>query len=102
MHDLANSLVPMMIFAIPIVAIWTKHQRKMAEIQAMRGPQIDHNVQSELQALRNEVRSLRDTTMQYDLSFDTALQNMERKHEGLERKVQCLQRDSVSELINRR
>ncbi len=102
MHELANSLVPAMIFAIPIVAIWTRHQRKMAEIQAMRGPQVDLNMQTELQALRNEVRSLRDTTMQYDLSFDTALQNMERKHEGLERKVQNMQHDSVSELINRR
>ncbi len=102
MHDLANTLVPLMIFAIPIVAIWTKHQRKMAEIQAMRGPQVDLNMHAELQALRNEVRSLRDTTMQYDLSFDTALQNMERKHEGLERKVQNMQHDSVSELINRR
>ena len=102
MHELANSLVPMMFFAIPIVAIWTRHQRRMAEIQAMRGPQVDLNVLAELQTLRNEVRSLRDTTMQYDLSFDTALQNMERKHEGLERKVQNMQHDSVSELINRR
>ncbi len=31
---LVGVFIPIMIFAIPIIAIWTSHQRKMAEIQA--------------------------------------------------------------------
>ena len=37
------------------------------------------------EALRQEVRALRDTTMQYDLSFDAALERMESRVESIER-----------------
>ena len=36
-------------------------------------------LRQELAALREEVHSLRDTSTQYDLSFDTALQRMEQR-----------------------
>jgi hypothetical protein len=41
-------------------------------------------VREELAALRTQVTELRDTTMQYDLSFDTALQRLERRVEQVE------------------
>jgi len=65
--------------AIPIVAIWTTHKRKVLEMQIQLRGGVDDNVRAELNALREEVRSLRDTSMQYDISFDTALQRMERR-----------------------
>lgn len=39
---------------------------------------------SAIKQLREEIKSLRDTTLQYDLSFDTALQRMEQRVERLE------------------
>ena len=102
MEHLTGMVAIGMFFGIPLLVIWTRHQRRMLELKLMQGNTVDSSVQAELQALRQEVRSLRDTTMQYDLSFDTALQNMERKQEGMDRKIQNLQHDSISELVGRR
>jgi hypothetical protein len=73
-----------LIFGIPIIAIWTEHQRKVLEIKLKLTKKGDTGMIAELEALRQEVRSLRDTSMQYDLSFDTALQRMEQRVERLE------------------
>lgn len=33
MESMIGVLVPMMVFAIPLLAIWTRHQQKIAEMQ---------------------------------------------------------------------
>jgi hypothetical protein len=54
-------LIPIMIFAIPLLAIWTKHQQKIAELQA-RMPADDSALAdayaSKVQALEDRVRVL--------------------------------------------
>ncbi len=75
------------VFGIPLSLIWTSHKRKMMELQLrLRGDQ-DMGVRPELNALREEVRALRDTSMQYDLSFDSALQKMEQRMQSMERRA---------------
>lgn len=74
--------------SIPMLAIWSVHKRKMLEMQMRLNNQGDANLRASVEALREEVRSLRDTTTQYDLSFDTALQRMEQRIEGVESRVQ--------------
>lgn len=71
----AEALVPMialiMIFGIPIIAILTSHQRKMAEL--MRGNQSNDqnvNLARELQMMREEVRSLKDQVNRQALALD--------------------------------
>ena len=70
-----------------MIAIWTGHQRKMLEMRLQLQNQGDTGLRAEVETLRQEVRSLRDTSMQYDLSFDTALQRMEKRVEGVERRT---------------
>jgi hypothetical protein len=77
----------LVIFSIPLLAIWTGHKRKMLELQLRLRGETDNNVRHELNAMREEIRMLRDTTMQYDLSFDTALQSMEKRMTLIERRV---------------
>jgi len=84
--DIAG-LTVMMIFSIPIIAIWTGHRQKMMEMKLKLKNQGSVDVRGDIEALRNEVRSLRETATQYDLSFDSALQRMEQRVEGLERRV---------------
>lgn len=88
---MAEILIPLAaiigIFGIPISAIWTSHRRQILEMQLRLRQEGDVNVRAAVDELRNEVRALRDTTMQYDLSFDTALQRMESRVEGLERRL---------------
>jgi hypothetical protein len=75
------------VFGIPIVAIWTGHRQKVLEMQLQLRQKGDASVHASIEALREEVRQLKDTTMQYDLSFDSALQRMEQRVDGVERRV---------------
>jgi hypothetical protein len=75
-----------LVFSIPLFAIWTGHRRKMLEMQLMLRGSGHATSDATIAAVREELRSLRDTTTQYDMSFDTALQRMERRVEGLERR----------------
>jgi hypothetical protein len=72
-----TSIIPML--------IWTHHRRKMEELRLQGGKLMSEDIRTEFAALRGEIRDLRDTAMQYDLSFDTALQQMERRVNKLER-----------------
>ena len=65
--------------------IWTYHRRKMEELRLKGGRLMAEDIRTEFATLRSEIRDLRDTTMQYDLSFDTALQRLERRIAHIER-----------------
>ena len=73
------------VVAIPFALIWTHHRRKMEELKMQRQRNLTQDVQAQFDALRAEIRDLRDTTMQYDLSFDTALHRVESRLAQLER-----------------
>ena len=59
--------------------IWNHYRRKHAEIKAKNGNGLSEEAKAEFAAIRAEIHTLRDTTLQYDLSFDTSLQQMERR-----------------------
>ncbi len=59
--------------------IWNHYHRKNAEIKARSGNGLNEEIKAEFAAIRAEIHTLRDTTLQYDLSFDTSLQQMERR-----------------------
>lgn len=84
-QDLVALVAVLMVFSVPIAAILTTHHRKVLELKLRLQGQGSENVRSEVEALRHEVRALRDTTMQYDLSFDAALERMESRVGGIER-----------------
>ncbi|MCE9557481.1 MAG: hypothetical protein K8R88_00875 [Armatimonadetes bacterium] len=71
----------LMVFGVPMMAILTHHQRKMAELMHSRANQADAIPQlaGELQMLREEVRSLRDQMNQQILKSDypSAEQNLQ-------------------------
>ncbi len=82
-----------MTFSVPLMVIWTAHKKKMVELQIqMRQGGQDNTLRETVEALREEVRSLRDTTTQYDLSFDTALQTIENRLQSMERQNQIAPR----------
>ncbi|HZP80453.1 MAG TPA: hypothetical protein VFB21_02330 [Chthonomonadaceae bacterium] len=97
-----EALIPIIaiigIFGIPLSAIWTSHRRQVLEMQLRLQNQGDANVRAAIDDLRQEIKSLRDTTMQYDLSFDSALQRMERRVEALENRAVGVNADSANDL----
>lgn len=79
-----GSLAILCVFGIPLLVIWTSHRRKMLELKLQLNNRGDDSLRATVDQLRSEVRSLRDTTTQYDMSFDTALQRIERRVDTLE------------------
>lgn len=87
----AEILIPLIVVPtaafIPILAIWTSHQRRMAEIKAraanVQGPVLDE-VRTQLMAMREDIASLRDTTTRFDMSFDAAVSRLEQRVDRLE------------------
>ncbi len=103
MGELAGLIAILCVFSIPLSAIWSTHRRKMIELQFQMGRGDDATVRAAVEALREEVRTLRDTTMQYDISFDSALQRMETRVGQIERRVGTVaQPERIAELTNSR
>lgn len=71
-----ENLIPIvaivMVFGIPIVAILTAHQRKMAELFHSRNAQPQYN--PEIAALREEVRELKQLIHQQAITMDNLVQ----------------------------
>lgn len=71
MSDL-GILIPIMAMSIPIVVIWTKHQRRMAEIQIRATAEKAAQYASHSRELEERVRVLERIIT--DGGYDTALQ----------------------------
>jgi len=80
-----------MVLSLPMYALWTYHRRKMEEIRSSRDARIAEQTQAALVELRREIESLRDTTTQYDVSFDTALQRIDSRLNGMEARLRTLE-----------
>jgi len=95
--------VPLGIFSIPLTLIWTHHRRKMEELRNQKQVRISEDVRAEFAAVRAEIKALRDTATQYDISFDTSLQQAERRIAALERQTSPADRTAHrSECLSRR
>lgn len=68
MENVLPFAIPIIIFMIPIIAILTHHQRKMAEL--MHGNRVNGNSNGELEALRREVQELKEVVHQQTLAID--------------------------------
>jgi hypothetical protein len=89
-------------FGIPLSAIWGHNRRRMVELKLRMNQGDNASVQASIEALRAEVRALRDTTMQYDISFDSALQRVESRVDKIERRVLPTETAQIAELSRMR
>ena len=84
-------LIPFAALGLGGFKMFLRHQRELAEIQArgggtaVAGGNVSGDVRAELQALRDEVARLRDTSTKFDLSFDAGLTRLEGRVERTER-----------------
>jgi hypothetical protein len=73
---------------ISIMGIATWHRQEMEKIKARKGNdgtvQLSDELRAELNALKEQVLALRDTTTKFDLSFDSALDSMEARVKRVE------------------
>ena len=68
-------LIPLLAIGFPLliamISILTSHQRKMAEFFALQGQNQSNNNDHEVQALRQEVRELKQLLHQQAITLDT-------------------------------
>jgi hypothetical protein len=76
------------LFTLLALVVVTYHRRKMEVLRQHGRDKEQAGIYAEVEALRAEIRELRDTTTQYDLSFDTSLQRIERRMQQLEQQHQ--------------
>lgn len=62
-------MIPIIMFIIPIVAILTTHQRKMAELMH-RNPQVNPQTDTEVSALRQDIAKLSETVTALTLNVE--------------------------------
>jgi hypothetical protein len=98
----AAALVMVLIFCVPLAWIWTSHRRKMEEIRLRHKVAIAEETRAAIEAIRKEVASLRDTTTEYDVSFDTALHRLESRMGNMEQRVLRIERSQESESFQAR
>ena len=65
-------LIPILIFSLPIIAIWTSHQQKMARLKLDEKPAIDPQQANHAQELEDRVRVLERIIT--DKGYDVATQ----------------------------
>ena len=94
-----STLLGGMVLSIPLYALWTYHKRKLEEIKARQRSTIDKATLEAIDGLRKEMAALRDTTTQYDMSFDTALKRLESRMDNVEGKLIAGSRGSGSERV---
>jgi TolA-binding protein len=74
--------------SIPIIAIWTGHQRQMAEIKAragnIQGSGVLDELRQQIGALREDLAQLRETSTRFDISVDAALERVEQRLDHVE------------------
>ena len=98
MGEFVGLIAILCVFGIPLSAIWGHNRRKMMELKYRLNKGDDASVHAAVEALRAEVRALRDTSMQYDISFDSALQRVESRVDQMERRALSADPQQVAEL----
>lgn len=79
-----GTLIPIVALSIPIVAIWTAHQRKMLELRLRLKGEVPQELKAELDELKAQLGQLRDTTTKFDMSFDAAITRLEDRMDRVE------------------
>ena len=73
---------------VSIIGILAWHMQELEKIRARQGSegtvQDSDELRAELNALKEQVLALRDTTTKFDLSFDSALDSMEERMKRVE------------------
>lgn len=84
-----------MVLGVGVIAIVSEHFQKMARIRAQGRGATNDAVMRAIEDLRREVSGLRDTTTQFDVSFDTALQRLEGSVVQLDRRVSAVEQNQA-------
>lgn len=82
--ELTGLVAVIMIFGVPMVAVYTEHRRKLLQMQLDAKVQTENGWREEAAKLRNEINALRDTSTRFDLSLEDSLERVEQRLQNVE------------------
>jgi hypothetical protein len=92
MGDLIGLVAVVLIFGGPMFALWTRYR---LEHERLRQEKSD----KAFEQLRQELAQVRETSTQYALSFEDALQRMERRLDSLEQRVSAVEAQQLQNRV---
>jgi hypothetical protein len=84
MGDLIGLVAVVLIFGTPFFAMWTRYQLARERLR-------QEKTDKALGQIREELAQVRETSTQYALSFEDALQRIERRLDSLEQRVSAVE-----------
>lgn len=90
-------IVAFLIFGvIPVTAIILEHFQKMKRLEVEKAKRGDANLKAQLDAIRQEIADLRQTSTEYCLSLDSNLQNLQAHVAHLESRMQEMEQQNAA------
>ena len=72
---------------IPITAMVLKHRKEMLQMELERRRLSNQEIVAQIEAIRQELAQLRDTSTQYDMSLQANLEALQERVRALEQQV---------------
>lgn len=88
MGDLVGLVAVVLIFGGPTFAMWTRYQLERERIRQEKNDKAFEQV-------RQELAQVRETSTQYALSFEDALQRIERRLDDLEQRMGAMENQQI-------
>lgn len=88
MGDLIGLVAVVLIFGGPMFALWTRYQLERERIRQEKSDRA-------FEQIRQELAQVRETSTQYALSFEDALQRIERRLDQLEERVGAIEGQQI-------
>jgi len=73
---------------IPITAMVLKHRKEMLQMELERRRLSNQEVIAQIEAIRQELAQLRDTSTQYDMSLQATLETLQERVRMLEQQLE--------------
>ncbi|MFN7016819.1 MAG: hypothetical protein ACK4P5_06625 [Fimbriimonadales bacterium] len=80
---------------IPITAMVIKHRKEMMQLELEKRRLSNQEIAKQIEALREELAQLRETSTQYDLSLQANLESLQERVRHLERQIEVQTRVSL-------
>lgn len=73
---------------IPITAMVLKHRKEMVQLELEKRRLNHQEIAKQIEALRQEIAHLRETSTQFDLSLQANLENLQERVRALEQQME--------------
>lgn len=95
--DPTGALAIVMVFSIPLLAIWSTHRFNLEKLRQKNLQQSDSSTQAQMDAIKVELHQLRDTSTQYCISLENTLKRLDDTVNHMDQRMKALEAEKSQE-----